>query len=207
MKRIICFIILALPAFVSAEEIRVVEKLNIGYKLKIDTTPYRAMPETSYNTLIEKVTGDAKAIELLEAQVNKLKQELNNSLANAAKYQDALTEQANLNTQYRDLNDSYKKLNTDYSKTAGALVKLNKDYSSTIEEFDELVEKYRKVAVRTHPRSKLDFGLGILNPTSAGSSSHYFAMAGTGAKLLNTEFRGWLMVGNDSYGAMVGLSF
>lgn len=207
MKRILSLCVFLLPAFTYAEEIRIVAKEGNGYRLEIDRVAYRAIPENNFNKLESRIAEDAIFIDKLATQLSLLKEELEKSQANAARYQEVLTAQTNLNNKYQQLNNNYSTLNKKYSDTATELVGLNKSYGTTLDEFDKLVEKYRKVAVRTHPRSKWDFGLGILNSTGATPSSQAFLMAGSGVKLINTEFRGWLMLGTESYGAMVGVSF
>lgn len=207
MKWICCGLALLLSINVSAEEIANVKRLNKGYTLDINNVAHRALPAADFEKMMELLAKDKKEKQLLIQQIAALKNELNKSLANAEKLQTALDAQSNLNEQYRELNNRYSDLNTKYSNTADELVGLNKDYRAVIQEFDGLTEKYRKVALRTNPRSTWDFGLGMLKPTASGSDPHYFASVGTGAKLLNTEFRGWLLVGDDSYGLMAGLSF
>lgn len=207
MQRMWCLVILLLPVFVHAEQCSNFKRLGIGYTLDIDRVAYRALPAKDYKELNDLVARDQANIEKLQGRIVVLEAKLKASLANAAKYQKLLTEQAKLNQKYKDLNDSYSALNTKYSETAGKLVDLNKSYKSTLGEFDDLVSKYRKVAMRTNPRNKLDLGIGMLKPTANGADPHYFAMAGSGIKFVDLELRGWLLVGNNSYGAILGVSF
>lgn len=208
MLRKICLVVLFLPGIIYAEDITNVRKSpEGGYDLDINTAAYHAMPAKGYEAIKNRLMDDDKKIAELTEKIISLEAELEKSKANAAKYQQALTEMTDLNQRYKTLNDSYSDLNADYKKTANDLVVLNKSYSTTLTEFDDLVEKYRKVAIRSSPRSMLDFGVGMLKPTDSGSDTHYFVSVGSGVKLLKTEFRGWLLVGNDSYGLMAGLSF
>lgn len=208
MKRLLGVMLVLLPTYVQAQNIANVKKLSQAeYSLQIDGVNYRAIKTKTYQAIVKRLTDDDKLVANLAAKIKSLETQLKLSQANAAKYQEALTAQQDLNKQYQQLNDSYSKLNEKYSETAGKLVELNKNYSTTLDQFDELVGKYRKVALRSNPRNKLDLGLGVLKPTASGEDPHYFAMIGSGVTLLNTEIRGWVLVGNNSYGAMVGMSF
>lgn len=204
----ICYVLtllLSLNAY--AEEVTNIKRMNKGYTLDINGVAHRALSATDYNELNTLITKEQAEKQLLVQKIVALETELAKSLANAEKFQAVLNAQSDLNKQYQELNNNLSDLNTKYSTTAGELVGLNKDYRAVVQEFDELTDKYRKVALRTNPRSKWDLALGMLKPTASGSDPHYFASVGTGAKLLNTEVRGWLLVGDDSYGLMAGMSF
>jgi hypothetical protein len=209
MKWICCGLALFISLHAYAEEATNITKLNTGYgyALDINGISHIALPAAKFKTLTNSATELKAENTLLLQAIGKLKAELASYIADSKEYRAAVKEVSEINKQYQELNNSYSDLSTKYSTTAGELVGLNKDYRAVVQEFDELTEKYRKVALRTNPRSKWDFGLGMLKPTASGSDPHYFASVGTGAKLLNAEVRGWLLVGDDSYGLMAGISF
>lgn len=202
MKWIVTVFVFILPIVSQAEEeAKVLGSAGGFYMLEIDKKIYRAMTNEFYLALEKGVKGDTRR---LTEQVQKLTQQLQEARLQASQFDEHRKKQQQLTSKYQDLNKDFSQLNTEYAKTSDELVQINNQYRQTIGEFDTLIDKYRDVAVRTHPRSSLDLGLGFL---SAGGSSYPFLMAGSGLKLIKTEVRGWLMLGTDSYGAMVGVSF
>ncbi len=190
--------LLCCPLFVWAEEVTELRNEGDGsYSMKIEGKEYLAMSVQD-------------ALQLHEDH-SSLKQRLAEANEKLAKYTAVTNQYEDLRGKYVTLSGEYNTLAQDsidlsgrYSQTADKLVLLNQGYSSLVVEYDDLVEKYRDVALRTSPREPLDVGLGAV---TSNNSTHGVVMVGAGTRVLNLGLRAWVFGGKETYGAMIGASF
>jgi len=190
-----------LPAAAKAENISGVTALSNGiYALQIDGRNYMALPSDKYQQNLKLLGAAASCAADLEATAAKLKE----YQTLTSQYEELKGKYAALARDYQRLSEDSLRLNGDYASAADNLLTLNQGYSRLAHDYDALAEKYRTIALRTHPRKPLDIGIGAI---ASDNKTNGVLMVGAGTSLLNVELRGWLLGGPDHYGLIVGSSF
>lgn len=202
MKKILLAVCFMLPLSSVAQTCTDVKLgANGNYTVRIDNKKFVAYSEKNRKALIELTKGAIATKEVNEGltkQIDKL-QKMNDEYETLRKKYQELT------NKYEEQTKKLSELNGKYSETAGKLVELNGDYSKTIKRFDGLVDKYREIALRSVPRNPVDVGFGIMRVNDVNRGVF---MAGAGMDITdNWHIRGWLYGGEETLGAMVGLSF
>ena len=198
MKWGVLWVCLWVPLISFAQD---VADLQVGqngiYTLKIDSEKYVAIKEAEYYEMV-------KVINALKEQLSAANIKIKGYKANSDAYEENRKKYIALTAGYKKQTEEMTRLNVKYLDTSEKLIALNNEYSKTLKSFDALVEKYRDVALRSSPRNPVDVGLGVL---TVNDIQHNVFMFGAGTDVFGLNFRGWLYGGQDTYGAMVGMSF
>ncbi len=198
MKWAIVLLCLCMPSVSFAQSVTNLKaKPNGDFSLQIDENKYIAIRETEYDKIINVVNS-------LKTQLTTANKKLKESMANSAEYEALRNEYKSLTNSYKKQTDELININTNYARTSRKLIALNNEYSLTLRKFDALVEKYRDVALRSTPRNPVDIGFGVL---SINDENKGVFMFGAGTDIFGSNLRGWLYGGEDTYGAMLGMSF
>ena len=171
-----------------------------SYLLRIDGKTYIALSQEDAAQAVAAL-GET---ERLREQLAAVSKTLRDYQTLSGEYETLRERYAALSADYGTLSADSLQLSARYATAADDLITLNQGYGKLVGEYDGLVERYRRVALRTAPRQPLDIGVGAITSHHATSG---VVMVGAGTRLFELGVRGWLFGGQESYGVMLGASF
>jgi len=153
------------------------------------------------------IKEDSKLISDLQKQlvarkteIKKYKDQLKNSIALIEKYQKLDKQHLTLTEKYNHSLEGSVNLNTKYKANSTKLLGLTEKYGKLVNDYDDLVGKYRDIALSSSSFITFDLAAGA---TTNNGSTEAAALIGLGIK----QFRLYGFLQDNNNGVMAGASF
>lgn len=201
LKQLSVYFILMLTSYgLHAESCQLVNESSGVLTVQCRGITYKAVTEASLNELLEE---DKKNRE----EIKQLNQRLKETTALVENQQD-------LNNRYRGLSENYMNLNSKFERSLDksigigdrlkkeslSLIKLTERYDQLVNDYDELVEKYRKIALSGSSAIAFDLGIGM---TSNNGDTEPVGLVGMSI----SSYHVWGIMQTDNSGVLFGKSF